>query len=105
MLALIPVLLFWTVTAIIIDSTASNRPAVAAAVFRAGGGPTLVIDAGHGGLDGGAVSADGVTESGLNLAIALKTREIALLFGDAPVMTRESEILDYPEPEESSVLR
>lgn len=101
MLALIPVLLFWTVTAIIIDRTAPDRPAVAAAALRLEEAPTLVIDPGHGGLDGGAVSVDGATESSLNLAIALKTREIARLFGDTPVMTRESELLDYPEAEVS----
>lgn len=60
-----------------------------------------MIDPGHGGLDGGAVSPDGLTESGLNLAIALKTREIARLFGNEPVMTRTSETLDYPETEQS----
>lgn len=32
----------------------------------------LVIDAGHGGEDGGAVSASGVPESNINLAIAQK---------------------------------
>ena len=30
---------------------------------------TLLIDAGHGGVDGGAVSAEGVKESDVNLAI------------------------------------
>ena len=30
----------------------------------------IVIDAGHGGEDGGAVAADGTVESGINLAIA-----------------------------------
>lgn len=39
---------------------------------------TVVIDAGHGGEDGGAVSATGVAESGINLAIAKK---LDLLFG------------------------
>ncbi|MBE6913783.1 MAG: N-acetylmuramoyl-L-alanine amidase [Ruminococcaceae bacterium] len=102
LLAMIPLLLFWTVTAIIIDSTRRTLPAAAAASITAGRGvPTLVIDPGHGGLDGGAVSPDGLTESGLNLAIALKTREIARLFGNEPVMTRTSETLDYPETEQS----
>ena len=63
--------------------------------------PQLVIDAGHGGLDGGAVAADGTTESVINLEIALKMREISHLFGLNPVMTRESESLDYPETAES----
>ena len=33
---------------------------------------TIVIDAGHGGEDGGAVSANGVSEASLNLEISLK---------------------------------
>ena len=40
---------------------------------------TLVIDPGHGGIDGGAVSASGIKESDINLAIALKTEAIARL--------------------------
>ena len=32
----------------------------------------LIIDAGHGGADGGAVAADGTVESVINLAIAQK---------------------------------
>ncbi|WP_294548847.1 N-acetylmuramoyl-L-alanine amidase [uncultured Pseudoflavonifractor sp.] len=39
---------------------------------------TVIIDAGHGGEDGGAVSVTGVPESGINLAIAKK---LDLLFG------------------------
>ena len=34
--------------------------------------PVLVIDAGHGGFDGGAVGANGVKESDINLSIAKK---------------------------------
>ena len=31
---------------------------------------TIIIDAGHGGLDGGAVSKDGTSEKDINLSIA-----------------------------------
>ena len=60
---------------------------------------TLVIDAGHGGLDGGAVAADGTAESGLNLAIAQRLQLLSLLCGVPVTMTRESETLSYPESE------
>ena len=60
-------------------------------------GPRLVIDPGHGGLDGGTSAADGTTESAINLAVALRMQELALLFGEKPVMTRTTEALEYPE--------
>lgn len=62
-------------------------------------GPVLVIDAGHGGLDGGASAADGTAESGLNLSIALRVRDLARLLGLPVRMTREAEELDYPAEE------
>lgn len=59
--------------------------------------PVLIIDPGHGGEDGGAVSNGGVIESGINLDISLKMRDFCALFGISPVMTRNSETIDYPE--------
>ena len=32
--------------------------------------PVVVIDPGHGGVDGGCVSVDGTPEKGINLAVA-----------------------------------
>lgn len=58
---------------------------------------TLILDPGHGGADGGAVSVTGTYESRINLDIALRAREIAGLFGIDPIMTRESEDIAYPE--------
>ena len=52
---------------------------------------TLVLDPGHGGFDGGAVSDDGTRESDLNLEIAGKTRLIAEFIGQKTVMTREND--------------
>ena len=46
-----------------------------------GGLPTLVIDAGHGGEDGGASTAGGALESAINLAVAQKLDALARLFG------------------------
>ena len=50
--------------------------------------PVLVIDAGHGGIDGGAIGADGSRESDINLAIALRLRAVCDFFGIHSVMTR-----------------
>jgi N-acetylmuramoyl-L-alanine amidase len=59
--------------------------------------PVLVIDAGHGGEDGGAQTASGVLESALNLDIALKLDSMSGLFGVPTVLTRKSENIEYPE--------
>lgn len=55
-------------------------------------GQTVVIDAGHGGEDGGAVSLSGVPESGINLSIALKLDQILGLYGVAPVLLRSEDV-------------
>ena len=59
--------------------------------------PVLVIDAGHGGADGGAVAADGTQESDINLDIALRLEALARFWGVRPVMTRAGEDIAYPE--------
>lgn len=56
----------------------------------------LIIDAGHGGADGGACTADGRIESAYNLDIALRVRDLASFLGVKTTMTRESETLNYP---------
>lgn len=43
--------------------------------------PVIIIDAGHGGEDGGAVGVDGTYEKDINLQIALKVNEILSIFG------------------------
>ena len=62
-----------------------------------GEGPTVVVDAGHGGEDGGAVAADGTVESGLNLAIALRVRDLLTFAGVDTVMTRTEDAAIYDE--------
>ena len=53
---------------------------------------TPIIDPGHGGVDGGAVSSSGVIESALNLDISIKLKYVFLFFGIEPVMVRETDI-------------
>lgn len=91
--ALTIALLFLAVSAIMLYRGAHR------AVPAAGEAPgmhTLVIDPGHGGLDGGASAADGTTESVLNLAIALRLRDLCRLCGAKCLMTRTDEALEYP---------
>lgn len=52
---------------------------------------TLVLDAGHGGIDGGAISDSGLKESDINLQIALKTEALVHFLGIDTVMTRETD--------------
>lgn len=49
---------------------------------------TIVIDAGHGGADGGAVASDGISEKVINLEIAYKLNYILRAYGLNTVMTR-----------------
>lgn len=91
-------LLFAAGTAII-RFAGTGRPITASA--PAGSAHTLVIDAGHGGLDGGAVSVYGDRESGINLSIAQKLRDLCTLCGAPCVLTRDSEVLPYPQDADS----
>lgn len=56
------------------------------------GAPFVIVDPGHGGEDGGAVSSDGVIESQINLAIASDVYDVLQLLGVPSVMTRETDI-------------
>lgn len=56
-----------------------------------------VIDAGHGGEDGGAVSADGVKESTLNLEISLRVHDLFRFVGENTMLTRTTEAAVYTE--------
>ena len=51
-----------------------------------------VIDAGHGGEDGGAVASDGTKESDLNLAIARRLDALLALLGEQTRMTRTDDV-------------
>lgn len=55
------------------------------------GTATLVIDPGHGGIDCGALGADGTKESDLNLEIGLKLRALAELYGRENILIRQDD--------------
>ena len=87
----------WGVVAVLLAATVLClivHPGQKAATFSADGftSPTLVLDAGHGGEDGGAVSLTGVAESGLNLSIVLKLDQILGFYGQAPVVLRTEDV-------------
>ena len=43
--------------------------------------PVIIIDAGHGGEDGGAIGVDGTYEKDVNLEISLKLNDVLSIFG------------------------
>jgi len=57
----------------------------------------VIVDAGHGGIDGGATSCTGVLESGINLQIALRLNDLLNLLGYDTVMIRTTDTSVYTE--------
>lgn len=64
--------------------------------------PTVIIDAGHGGFDGGATAGDGTVEKDINLQIALKTARLLRFNGFDVIMTRSEDT--GTEDDESEVI-
>ena len=62
--------------------------------------PTVILDAGHGGFDGGAVAADGTVEKSINLNIALRLGEILRFDGWRVVMTRTEDTGTEDDPDD-----
>lgn len=60
---------------------------------------TIIIDAGHGGIDGGAVSVSGAYESHINLEISQKLNDLMHLLGIQTIMIRNEDISVYTDGE------
>ena len=56
----------------------------------------FIIDPGHGGMDGGAVSANGTAESSVNWQISRRLRDLLVFSGLRVCMTRDREEIEYP---------
>ena len=72
-----------------VTAIAQNRPVTRQHCF--------VIDAGHGGIDGGATSCTGVLESQINLEFALRVNDLFCLLGYDTVMIRRTDESIYTE--------
>lgn len=59
----------------------------------------IIIDAGHGGEDGGATSCTGILESAMNLEIALRLDDLFHLLGYDTAMIRTTDISVYTQGE------
>ena len=53
--------------------------------------PTIIIDAGHGGFDGGATASDGTVEKDINLQISQKLSALLRFYGCEVITTRDSD--------------
>ncbi len=81
-------------TAAVIAASATRVSILARpASLNAAGLPTIIVDAGHGGIDGGAVGADGTVEKGINLAISKQLEQVLIALGFEVVMTRTEDTL------------
>lgn len=69
-------------------------------IFR----PKVILDAGHGGFDGGAVVGS-VVEKDINLAIALDLKDMLELSGFEVLMTRTEDIALYDADKERGTVR
>ena len=89
-----------TVLAVLAGIRLLNRSiSVMAEIREAEGRTCIIIDPGHGGEDGGAVSVSGRPESGYNLDISLRLRDLLQLLGYDTKMIRTSDISVYTKGE------
>ena len=58
----------------------------------AGASTYVLLDPGHGGVDGGTAASDGTLEKDINLLIALQLRDLMRVCGINVAMTRETDI-------------
>lgn len=59
---------------------------------KVNGNIKILVDPGHGGIDGGALSKNGTLEKDINLAISLKLREVLIKEGYCVAMTRDEDV-------------
>ncbi len=88
-IAAVLVLSFW------FNSRLKSKYQPLSPTFSESNAPTFVVDAGHGGEDGGAVANDGTTEKELNLEIATTLALLYELNGNKYAMTRDTDTLLY----------
>lgn len=95
-------ILFYTlIVSIFLTATywGSAATSVIAQMIPVERGCTVIIDAGHGGVDGGATSCTGKLESAFNLEIALRLNDLMHLLGIHTEMIRTSDVSVYTQGE------
>ena len=97
--SLLPIYSVVIVAFLLLAIGGSNAVTAWSATAPITGRKTVVIDAGHGGIDGGATSYTGVLESQINLEIALKLNDLMHLLGIQTYMIRETDRSVYTQGE------
>lgn len=69
-----------------------NEPPFMATDTNALGNQQIILDAGHGGFDGGAVASDGTVEKNINLEITLTLASFLRQSGFKVILTREADV-------------
>lgn len=88
------VAVFFTLVVVFIGIAAEKKVSLASIGVTK---PVIVIDAGHGGEDGGTQSASGILEKDINLSISKKIEAILKAQGFNTVMIRSDDRLIYDE--------
>lgn len=97
--SLLPVYIMIILGLFIVTIGGSKAVTVLSENIPINGRKTVVIDAGHGGVDGGATSCTGVLESQFNLEIAQRLNDLLNLLGVNTVMIRNTDCSVYTEGE------
>lgn len=95
------ILLYMLIVSIFLAATywGSTATSVIAQRIPVERGNTVIIDAGHGGVDGGATSCTGKLESAFNLEVALRLNDLMHLLGIHTKMIRTTDISVYTQGE------
>lgn len=75
----------------------SSAATVMAQVTPVGERACIIVDAGHGGVDGGTTSCTGVLESQINLQVSIRLNDLLQLLGYHTKMIRTEDISVYTE--------
>ena len=93
--SLLPIYILIIICLFVVTIGGSKAVTVLSESASISGRKTVVVDAGHGGVDGGATSCTGVLESQFNLEIAQKLNDLLNLLGINTVMIRNTDCSVY----------
>ena len=97
------ILLFIILIVLLIIYTAKTNESFTGVSGNVFNSRTVIVDAGHGGADGGTTGVDGSVEKEINLQIAQKLNRLLSLYGFNVIMTRETD--DSIHSSDSATLR